>query len=107
MWPEMRPPGAMATSSCRRRSVTDPLSLPFTEARRQLSARSYVGASLRAIGQHNAKLNAFIHVAGEGAGAPLSVPIAIKDNIVTRDMPTTCGSQILAKFVSPFEATAV
>jgi len=87
--------------------VSDPLSLPFTEARRQLSARDYVGASLRAIGQHNTKLNAFIHIAGEGAGAPLSVPIAIKDNIVTRDMPTTCGSRILAKFVSPFEATAV
>jgi len=87
--------------------VSDPLSLPFTEARRQLSAREYVGASLRAIGQHNAKVNAFIHVTGEGAGAPLSVPIAIKDNIVTRDMPTTCGSRILAKFVSPFEATAV
>ena len=87
--------------------MSDPLSLPFTEARRQVSAREFVDASLRAIGQHNAKLNAFIHVAGEGAGAPLSVPIAIKDNIVTRDMPTTCGSQILAKFVSPFEATAV
>ena len=87
--------------------MSDPLSLPFTEARRQLSAREYVGASLRAISQHNTKLNAFIHIAGEGAGAPLSVPIAIKDNIVTRDMPTTCGSRILAKFVSPFEATAV
>jgi aspartyl-tRNA(Asn)/glutamyl-tRNA(Gln) amidotransferase subunit A len=84
--------------------VSDPLSLPFTEARRQVSAREYVEASLRAIGQHNAKVNAFLHVASGGKGAP---PIAIKDNIVTRDMPTTCGSRILAKFVSPFEATAV
>jgi aspartyl-tRNA(Asn)/glutamyl-tRNA(Gln) amidotransferase subunit A len=84
--------------------VSDPLSLPFTEARGQVSAREYVEASLRAIGQHNAKVNAFLHVASGGKGAP---PIAIKDNIVTRDMPTTCGSRILAKFVSPFEATAV
>ncbi|HEY8849778.1 MAG TPA: amidase family protein, partial [Thermoanaerobaculia bacterium] len=79
------------------------LALPFTEARAQVAPREYVEASLRAIAAGNPKLNAFIHVAGEGAGAPL----AIKDNIVTSDMPTTCGSRILPRFVSPFEATAV
>ena len=35
------------------------------------------------------------------------VPIAIKDNIATLDTPTTCGSRILAGYVSPFEATVV
>src|SRR5438128_4178331 len=35
------------------------------------------------------------------------MPIAIKDNIVTTDMPTTCGSRILPDFVSPFDATVV
>src|SRR5947207_9224602 len=35
------------------------------------------------------------------------MPVAIKDNIVTTDLPTTCASRILGDFVSPFEATAV
>ncbi|KAK2731769.1 Trimeric GatFAB AmidoTransferase(AdT) complex subunit [Onygenales sp. PD_40] len=33
--------------------------------------------------------------------------IAIKDNICTRDMPTTCASKILETFTSPFNATVV
>lgn len=33
--------------------------------------------------------------------------IAVKDNLVTRGLPTTCGSKILEGYVSPFEATAV
>ncbi|PWY64520.1 amidase signature enzyme [Aspergillus heteromorphus CBS 117.55] len=33
--------------------------------------------------------------------------IAIKDNICTRDLPTTCASNALDKFTSPFNATAV
>jgi aspartyl-tRNA(Asn)/glutamyl-tRNA(Gln) amidotransferase subunit A len=35
------------------------------------------------------------------------VPVALKDNIVTTDQPTTCGSRILEGYVSPYEATAV
>ena len=49
-------------------------------------------------------LNAFLrrndHAADERA-------IAVKDNIVTTDMPTTCASRILSNFISPFDATAV
>jgi aspartyl-tRNA(Asn)/glutamyl-tRNA(Gln) amidotransferase subunit A len=42
------------------------------------------------------------------AGGSLgSVPVALKDNIVTLDAPTTCGSRILEGYVSPYEATAV
>jgi aspartyl-tRNA(Asn)/glutamyl-tRNA(Gln) amidotransferase subunit A len=42
------------------------------------------------------------------ATAPLyGVPVAIKDNMVTTDLPTTCGSRILEGYVSPFEATAI
>ncbi|CRG88710.1 aspartyl-tRNA(Asn)/glutamyl-tRNA (Gln) amidotransferase subunit A [Talaromyces islandicus] len=33
--------------------------------------------------------------------------IAIKDNICTRSLPTTCASAILDKFTSPFDATVV
>jgi len=35
------------------------------------------------------------------------VPVAVKDNIATLETPTTCGSRILAGYVSPFEATVV
>jgi aspartyl-tRNA(Asn)/glutamyl-tRNA(Gln) amidotransferase subunit A len=35
------------------------------------------------------------------------VPIAVKDNIATLDMPTTCASRILAGYTSPYEATAI
>ena len=35
------------------------------------------------------------------------VPIAIKDNMVQAGEPTTCGSRILAGFVSPYTSTAV
>jgi aspartyl-tRNA(Asn)/glutamyl-tRNA(Gln) amidotransferase subunit A len=42
------------------------------------------------------------------AGGPLSgTSVALKDNLVTIDHPTTCASRILAGYVSPFEATAV
>jgi aspartyl-tRNA(Asn)/glutamyl-tRNA(Gln) amidotransferase subunit A len=40
-------------------------------------------------------------------GELLGVPVAIKDNIATLHHPTTCGSRILAGYVSPYEATVV
>lgn len=40
--------------------------------------------------------------------APLSNTVAaIKDNIVTKDFPTTCASNILRNYKSPFDATVV
>jgi len=41
------------------------------------------------------------------AGPLAGVPVAVKDNIVTLDLPTTCGSRLLEGYRSPFEATAV
>jgi aspartyl-tRNA(Asn)/glutamyl-tRNA(Gln) amidotransferase subunit A len=60
---------------------------------------------MSAIDARNPRLNAFLHVNREAKGSGL--PIAIKDNIVTTGMPTTCASRILAGFTSPFDATAV
>lgn len=40
-------------------------------------------------------------------GALHALPIAVKDNIVTTEQPTTCGSRILEGYVSPYTATAV
>ncbi|MEP6591032.1 MAG: Asp-tRNA(Asn)/Glu-tRNA(Gln) amidotransferase subunit GatA [Gemmatimonadota bacterium] len=44
----------------------------------------------------------------DSSPGPLSgIAVALKDNIVTTDQPTTCASRILAGYVSPYEATVV
>ena len=45
--------------------------------------------------------------AGEPLGALTGIPVAIKDNMNVRDVPTTCGSKILERYVPPYSATAV
>jgi aspartyl-tRNA(Asn)/glutamyl-tRNA(Gln) amidotransferase subunit A len=59
-------------------------------------------------------LNAFLSVADahylvvENEHGPLAgVPVAVKDVLATKDLPTTCGSKVLEGYRSPFEATAV
>jgi aspartyl-tRNA(Asn)/glutamyl-tRNA(Gln) amidotransferase subunit A len=41
------------------------------------------------------------------AGPLAGMPVALKDNIVTVEQPTTCGSHILEGYVSPYNATVV
>lgn len=81
-------------------------------------------AHLDRIAAVDGDLNAFLHVnaavsleaakasdARRAAGASLSpldgVPIAIKDVLVTTDMPSTSGSKILEGWMSPYDATVV
>ncbi len=45
--------------------------------------------------------------ASGSAGRLLGVPIALKDVLNVRGQPCTCGSRILAGYVSPYDATAV
>ena len=84
--------------------MSELLDLPWSEARAQVSPREYVDACLRSIEAQNGALHAFLHVNGDAGEGVL--PIGIKDNIVTTDMPSTCGSRILSDFRSPFDATA-
>ena len=42
------------------------------------------------------------------AARPLfGVPVAVKDNLCTKDVPTTAASRMLQRFVPPYDATAV
>ncbi|HEY3013041.1 MAG TPA: amidase family protein, partial [Gemmatimonadales bacterium] len=40
-------------------------------------------------------------------GSLAAMPLALKDNIVTVEQPTTCGSRILEGYYSPYNATVV
>ena len=90
------------------------------------SARSTVAGALERIAareQGTDGLNAFVAIdperalgcAGDvddrsarGETLPLAgVPVALKDNICTTDLPTTCASRILDGYVSPYDATVV
>jgi len=93
-------------------------------ARREVSSEEVTRHLLDRISHLNQELNAYITVTEEEALAqareadqrlangdatsPLcGVPIAIKDNMNTRGVRTTCASRMLEHFVPPFDATAV
>ncbi len=67
--------------------------------------------------QEQSVLNAFITLADASdlqsaadaapAGPMFRMPVAVKDNIATTTLSTSCGSRILKGWVSPYEATAV
>lgn len=90
----------------------------------EVSAREVTEAHLARIAAVEPSIHAYLHVNGDGAraaadeidrmraaGEPLGplagVPVAYKDLLVTRDMPTTAGSKILEGWVSPYDATTV
>jgi aspartyl-tRNA(Asn)/glutamyl-tRNA(Gln) amidotransferase subunit A len=89
----------------------------------EVSSVELTRAYLDRIERHQVELNAFISVTGPAAlaqaaqaderraagqaGALTGIPIAHKDIFCTRGEKTTCGSRMLANFVSPYDATVV
>jgi aspartyl-tRNA(Asn)/glutamyl-tRNA(Gln) amidotransferase subunit A len=88
------------------------------------SARDVVDEHLGAIAAREPELHAFNHVLdsearaaaaavdaavarGEDPGPLTGVPVALKDNLCTRGIPTTCSSKILEGWRPPYSATVV
>ena len=89
-----------------------------------VTARSVVEAALERIAQHEADLHCFNAVTEDAAidaadavdslvargvdpGLLAGVPVALKDNLCTRGIATTCSSRILDGWRPPYDATAV
>ena len=92
--------------------------------RGEVSATEVVQAHLDRIAQTDGEVGAFLHVmaddalgqaayiarrraSGEQLGALAGVPLALKDLLCTRGVPTTCGSRILEGYHPPYDAGVV
>jgi aspartyl-tRNA(Asn)/glutamyl-tRNA(Gln) amidotransferase subunit A len=92
--------------------------------KRAVTAREIAEAHLKRINERDPQVKAFLSLSPERAleqaaaidrmvekKQPLpplaGVPMAIKDVIATRDVPTTAGSRILENYRPPYDATAV
>jgi aspartyl-tRNA(Asn)/glutamyl-tRNA(Gln) amidotransferase subunit A len=90
--------------------VIDTLRLTAEEAKRLLDAREISGvelfaAYLEAIGERDPELHCYLHVCEDAGGD--GIPIAVKDVIGTKGIPTTAGSRILDGYVPVYDATVV
>lgn len=92
--------------------------------KKEISSRELVEAHFNKIDEVEKDINAFITLNkekaleaadrvdekiknGEEIGLLAGIPIGIKDNIMTKDLRTTCGSKMLENFIPPYDATVV
>jgi aspartyl-tRNA(Asn)/glutamyl-tRNA(Gln) amidotransferase subunit A len=90
--------------------VIDTLRLSAEEAGRLLREREVTGAELfaayrAAIDERDPELHCYLHLCDDEGGE--GVPIAIKDVIGTRGIPTTAGSRILENYIPVYDATVI
>lgn len=94
-------------------------------AGREVSAREAVQSCLDRIARVEEKIHAFIShddadalaqadaadkLLSQGGGTRrplLGVPVAVKDVLAVKNQPLNCGSKILGRFISPYDATVV
>jgi aspartyl-tRNA(Asn)/glutamyl-tRNA(Gln) amidotransferase subunit A len=104
--------------------VSDALDIARAVRAGERSARTVVEEHLAAIDARDAELHAFNLVtadealaradaidarveAGDDPGPLAGVPVALKDNLCTTGVPTTCSSRILEGWRPPYDATVV
>jgi aspartyl-tRNA(Asn)/glutamyl-tRNA(Gln) amidotransferase subunit A len=91
--------------------------------RRELSAVDLTLNYLEKIKKLDGTVNAYLHVNEElalkaaekaqerinrgKASALTGIPVAVKDNLCTTDMPTTCASRMLEGYIPPYDATVI
>src|SRR5688572_2732617 len=127
--PTSRTAASRSRASSRRPSVPelwqlDAAALARSIASGETSAREATEAHLARIEALEPELHAFItptpdlarsqadavdaaRAAGEPLGPLAGVPIALKDVLCTKGVPTTAGSRILANYVPPYDSTIV
>jgi aspartyl-tRNA(Asn)/glutamyl-tRNA(Gln) amidotransferase subunit A len=90
--------------------VIDTLRLTAYEAARLLRDKEISGGELwqayrRAIDERDGELHCFLHVCDDPGGD--GIPLAVKDIIGTKGIPTTAGSRILENYVPVYDATVI
>src|SRR5687768_15108024 len=107
--------------SLNERTATELLALQATG---EATAEAIADAFLAAIRSRDPQVKAFLHVdeeaarqqaravdakrkKGEKLGALAGVPVAVKDVLCTKGVPTTCSSKMLRNFVPPYDAHVV
>jgi amidase len=116
-------PAALHAQSPQRFSVVETNITDMRHAleQKRVTSRELVRLYLERIGMYNAQLHAAIQVnphalaiadsldrlraQGKILGPLHGIPVALKDNIHTTDMPTTGGALAFADLVPPYEAT--
>ena len=88
----------------------------------EISSRELVDQHLKRIEASESSLNVYLEVtadraraeanridearaSGESLGLLAGIPLAVKDNLCTRGVRTTCASRMLERFIPPYEST--